>query len=270
MILHKAGFYPNMNVTDMSTITDDLYNSVMNSIQNKTAYKLRECSLSKELDAVSSNRQILLLCFIKLDLFQAAEGTGLAFIVFTQAIVELPGGPFWAVIFFMMLLSLGIGSQIGILEGMLCTVFDIEIFKRIRKEYITGKYNKSFNFKKKNKNESSCEVSYSKTAAPIFFSLCMCHLLLCWLDIHHWSWGILVETLRFFRWYYWTSCGSSYGDDLCHLYLRAREIHQGYPRHDRDQTWTLLAVLLALLGTWHHGRHFDFFHHLYGERSTQI
>lgn len=62
----------------------------------------------------------------------------MAFIVFTQAIVELPGAPFWAVIFFMMLLSLGIGSQIGILEGMLCTVFDIEILKRISKEYITG------------------------------------------------------------------------------------------------------------------------------------
>lgn len=72
-------------------------------------------------------------------MLQAAEGTGLAFIVFTQAIVELPGAPFWAVIFFMMLLSLGIGSQIGILEGMLCTVFDIEIFKRISKQYITGK-----------------------------------------------------------------------------------------------------------------------------------
>ncbi|XP_018566010.1 sodium- and chloride-dependent transporter XTRP3 [Anoplophora glabripennis] len=80
---------------------------------------LRNCSLEKELE-------------------EAAEGTGLAFIVFTQAIVELPGAPFWAIIFFMMLLSLGIGSQIGILEGMLCTVFDIEIFKRIDKKYITA------------------------------------------------------------------------------------------------------------------------------------
>jgi len=71
-------------------------------------------------------------------LFQAAEGTGLAFIVFTQAIVELPAAPFWAVIFFLMLLALGVGSQIGILEGMLCTIFDIDILKRIRKEYITG------------------------------------------------------------------------------------------------------------------------------------
>lgn len=72
---------------------------------------------------------------------QAAEGTGLAFIVFTQAIVELPAAPFWAVIFFLMLLSLGIGSQIGILEGMLCTIFDIDIFKRIRKQYVTGNVN---------------------------------------------------------------------------------------------------------------------------------
>lgn len=71
--------------------------------------------------------------------FQAAQGTGLAFIVFTQAIVELPGAPFWACIFFMMLLALGLGSQIGILEGMLCVIFDIELFKRIKKQYITGK-----------------------------------------------------------------------------------------------------------------------------------
>lgn len=52
--------------------------------------------------------------------------------------MELPGAPFWAVIFFLMLLSLGLGSQIGILEGMLCTIFDIEILKRIPKQYITG------------------------------------------------------------------------------------------------------------------------------------
>lgn len=77
--------------------------------------------------------------FLFFSAFQAAEGTGLAFVVFTQAIVELPGAPFWSVIFFMMLLSLGIGSQIGILEGMLCTIFDIEIFKRIKKQYLTGK-----------------------------------------------------------------------------------------------------------------------------------
>jgi solute carrier family 6 amino acid/orphan transporter-like 15/16/17/18/20 len=78
---------------------------------------------------------------------QAAEGTGLAFIVFTQAIVELPGAPFWAIIFFLMLLSLGIGSQIGILEGMLCTIFDIDIFKRVRKPILTGSRNSCRGFR---------------------------------------------------------------------------------------------------------------------------
>ncbi|KAK6622240.1 hypothetical protein RUM44_002047, partial [Polyplax serrata] len=101
-------------------ISESEYDAIIREkITNHTMYGLQECSLAKELD-------------------QAAEGTGLAFVVFTQAIVELPGAPFWSVIFFMMLLSLGIGSQIGILEGMLCTIFDIEIFKRIKKQYLTG------------------------------------------------------------------------------------------------------------------------------------
>lgn len=79
-------------------------------------------------------------CTLEKQLGSAAEGTGLAFIVFTQAIVELPGAPFWSVLFFTMLLSLGIGSQIGILEGMLCTLFDIDIMKRLRKQYVTGEF----------------------------------------------------------------------------------------------------------------------------------
>lgn len=79
-------------------------------------------------------------CSLQHQLSEAAEGTGLAFIVFTQAIVSLPGAPFWAVLFFTMLLSLGLGSQIGLLEGMLCTLFDIDIFKRLRKQYVTGAY----------------------------------------------------------------------------------------------------------------------------------
>ncbi|XP_065167556.1 sodium-dependent neutral amino acid transporter B(0)AT3 isoform X2 [Atheta coriaria] len=104
-----------------TTITEEMYKNAFDHISDEEKIKLglETCSLAQQLD-------------------EAAEGTGLAFIVFTQAIVELPGAPFWAVIFFMMLLSLGLGSQIGILEGMLCTIFDIEIFKRIRKEYVTG------------------------------------------------------------------------------------------------------------------------------------
>ncbi|CAG9864071.1 unnamed protein product [Phyllotreta striolata] len=86
----------------------------------------------------ANNTRNMTECLLARELDAAAEGTGLAFIVFTQAIVELPGAPFWAIIFFMMLLALGIGSQIGMMEGMLCTVFDIDIIKRISKEYVTA------------------------------------------------------------------------------------------------------------------------------------
>lgn len=68
------------------------------------------------------------------------EGTGLVFIVFTQAIVELPAAPFWAILFFLMLLALGVGSQIGTLEGVISTVFDIQIVRGARKEVVSGKY----------------------------------------------------------------------------------------------------------------------------------
>ena len=62
----------------------------------------------------------------------------MVFIVFTQAIVELPAAPFWAIIFFLMLLALGLGSQIGTLEGVISTVIDIPVIRKYRKEAITG------------------------------------------------------------------------------------------------------------------------------------
>ncbi|XP_051160535.1 sodium- and chloride-dependent transporter XTRP3 isoform X1 [Leptopilina boulardi] len=86
----------------------------------------------------SSMNLSLDVCDLGEQLNNAAEGTGLAFIVFTQAIVELPGAPFWSCIFFLMLLALGLGSQIGLLEGMLCVIFEIDLFKRIKKQYMTG------------------------------------------------------------------------------------------------------------------------------------
>lgn len=59
-------------------ITDDIYNKfIKEHFPNDTFYNgsdYRDCSLEKELDS-------------------AAAGTGLAFVVFTQAIVELPASP---------------------------------------------------------------------------------------------------------------------------------------------------------------------------------
>lgn len=105
------------NSTPFNLEDYELFMSTFNS--SAVNFTMKPCSLSKELD-------------------NAAEGTGLAFIIFTQAIVELPGAPFWSCIFFMMLLALGLGSQIGLLEGMLCVIFDIDLFRRIKKQYMTG------------------------------------------------------------------------------------------------------------------------------------
>ncbi|KAJ1357993.1 hypothetical protein KIN20_016289 [Parelaphostrongylus tenuis] len=58
---------------------------------------------------------------------EAAEGTGLAFVVFTEAILKFPFPPAWSILFFLMLLSLGLGSMFGTLEGVITSLNDSHI-----------------------------------------------------------------------------------------------------------------------------------------------
>ncbi|XP_033225106.1 sodium- and chloride-dependent transporter XTRP3 isoform X2 [Belonocnema kinseyi] len=111
-LLISSGFLSENSTTELYDLAVSHYNASSN-------LTLPKCDLGEQLN-------------------NAAEGTGLAFIVFTQAIVELPGAPFWSCIFFLMLLALGLGSQIGLLEGMLCVIFEVDLFKRIKKQYMTG------------------------------------------------------------------------------------------------------------------------------------
>ncbi|XP_052780978.1 sodium-dependent proline transporter-like isoform X1 [Mya arenaria] len=55
----------------------------------------------------------------------ADEGPGLAFIVYPEAVQSLPAPAFWAVIFFFMLITLGLDSQFASVEALLTGLLDI-------------------------------------------------------------------------------------------------------------------------------------------------
>ncbi|XP_008293054.1 solute carrier family 6 member 19b [Stegastes partitus] len=78
-------------------------------------------------------------CDMETFLSGGVEGTGLAFIVFTEAITKLPLSPLWSVLFFIMLFCLGLSSMFGLLEGIVVPIQDLKVFpKTWPKEAVTG------------------------------------------------------------------------------------------------------------------------------------
>ncbi|XP_038626295.1 sodium-dependent neutral amino acid transporter B(0)AT1 [Tachyglossus aculeatus] len=78
-------------------------------------------------------------CDLNSLLSEGVEGTGLAFIVFTEAITKMPISPLWSVLFFIMLFCLGLSSMFGNMEGVLVPLMDLKVFpKKWPKELLTG------------------------------------------------------------------------------------------------------------------------------------
>lgn len=100
---------------------DELFNYLNTTYPDSiSSLDLRTCDLQKFLD-------------------QSASGTGLAFIVFTEAVIEMPGSQVWAVLFFIMLFSLGLSSMFGNLQGVLTPINDLKLLpKWIPEELVTG------------------------------------------------------------------------------------------------------------------------------------
>ena len=111
-------------------ITADEYTGLMNS----HVLNLNETLMNQ----VFIGEKALKNCSLVEYLNDAAEGTGLAFIVMADSSTKLLVVPFWSILFFAMLLSLGLASQIGFSEGMIATLFDIPAFKNIPKPILTG------------------------------------------------------------------------------------------------------------------------------------
>jgi len=72
--------------------------------------------------------------------WQAVQGTGLAFIVYSEAIKNMEVSQLYSVLYFAMLLMLGIGSMLGNTAAILTPLTDSKaITSRFSKEVISGK-----------------------------------------------------------------------------------------------------------------------------------
>lgn len=72
---------------------------------------------------------------------QAVQGTGLAFIVYTEAIKNMEVSQLWSVLYFFMLLMLGIGSMLGNTAAILTPLTDSKLISSyLPKEAISGEW----------------------------------------------------------------------------------------------------------------------------------
>ncbi|XP_028264234.1 sodium-dependent neutral amino acid transporter B(0)AT2-like [Parambassis ranga] len=96
---------PTFNYSDPSSVPLEDYRTWFKQHGGNISGRLTDCNLEQEMQ-------------------KGVEGTGLAFIAFTEAMSLLPGSPFWSALFFLMLLNLGLSTMFGTMEGILAPLTD--------------------------------------------------------------------------------------------------------------------------------------------------
>ncbi|XP_027728323.1 sodium- and chloride-dependent transporter XTRP3 isoform X2 [Vombatus ursinus] len=112
----EDGFLTSGNLEEMKTHLASTYPKEYSEVFPQ----IKNCSLESELDT-------------------AVQGTGLSFIVYTEAIKNMEVSQLWSVLYFFMLLMLGIGSMLGNTAAILTPLTDSKaISSRLPKEAISG------------------------------------------------------------------------------------------------------------------------------------
>ncbi|KAM6169647.1 sodium- and chloride-dependent transporter XTRP3 isoform 2-T2 [Rhynchocyon petersi] len=112
----EDGFLTTSNLEQMKTYLASTYPSKYSEVFPQ----MKNCSLESELDT-------------------AVQGTGLAFIVYTEAIKNMEVSQLWSVLYFFMLLMLGIGSMLGNTAAILTPLTDSKVISsHLPKEVISG------------------------------------------------------------------------------------------------------------------------------------
>ncbi|KAM6913561.1 sodium-dependent neutral amino acid transporter B(0)AT2 isoform 2-T2 [Lycodopsis pacificus] len=97
--------WPWINVTDPSSVSLADYSEWYSHYSSTMGPNITDCSLEEEMN-------------------KGVEGTGLAFIAFTEVMALFPASPFWSTLFFLMLLNLGLSTMFGTMQGILTPLMD--------------------------------------------------------------------------------------------------------------------------------------------------
>lgn len=96
---------PLFNMSDPKSVVLQDYRQWYSSYGNLLGSNITDCDLEREMS-------------------KGVEGTGLAFIAFTEAMALFPASPFWSTLFFLMLLNLGLSTMFGTMQGILTPLMD--------------------------------------------------------------------------------------------------------------------------------------------------